>query len=268
MSELSIGILGAGGRMGRALVRAVAEAPGCSLAGGIDAPNHPDQGKDLGLLAGLEPLSILLFDEADALFGAADVVVDFTVPAVTARHAAVAAETGTPYVVGTTGLEAEQQKAIEAAARKVPVVQAANFSLGVNLALALTRKAAAVLDDFFDIEIVEMHHRHKVDAPSGTALALGRAAAEGRGVDLDKVADRGRDGITGARKRGDIGFAVLRGGNVPGDHTVVFAGDDERIEISHKAGDRMIFARGAIRAAQWAAGKPAGLYSVQDMLGL
>jgi len=171
-------------------------------------------------------------------------------------------------VVGTTGLEPEHQQAIDAAGAKVAVVQAANFSLGVNLALALTKRAAEVLDDFFDIEVVEMHHRHKVDAPSGTALALGRAAAEGRGVDLDAVSDRGRDGITGARKRGDIGFAVLRGGNVPGDHTVVFAGDDERIEITHKAGDRMIFARGAVRAALWAAGKPAGHYSMQDVLGL
>ncbi len=264
---LGIGIVGATGRMGRALVRAVSEADGCTLAGGVDVPNHPDTGADLGVLAGLGEIGILLFDEADALFGKADVVIDFTVPAVTERYATLARDTGTAYVVGTTGLEASHQQAIEAAASKVPVVQAANFSLGVNLALALTKQAAATLNDDFDVEVVEMHHRHKIDAPSGTALALGQAAADGRGVELDAVSDRGRDGITGERTKGDIGFAVLRGGNVAGDHSVIFAADDERIEITHKATDRMIFARGAVKAALWTRDRQAGLYSMQDVLG-
>ncbi|MFN3230750.1 MAG: 4-hydroxy-tetrahydrodipicolinate reductase [Alphaproteobacteria bacterium] len=267
MTELSIGILGAGGRMGRALVRAINDAEGCVLLGGVDADTHAGQGKDLGTLAGLEPAGIALTTDTRALVEAADVIIDFTVPAVIERHAALVAETGTSYVVGTTGLEAAQQQAIEAAAETAAVIQAANFSLGVNLALALTRQAAAALGEEFDIEIVEMHHRHKIDAPSGTALALGQAAADGRQVNLDQVADRGRDGITGARKRGDIGFAVLRGGNVAGDHSVVFAADDERIEITHKAADRMIFARGAVQAALWTSGRDPGLYSMQDILG-
>ena len=268
MSDLAIGILGGAGRMGRALVRAVTEAKGAHLAGAVDAPGNQEQGKDLGVLAGLEPLGVSLTDDVAALFARADVIIDFTVPKATAEHARLAAKTGKAYVVGTTGLEPEQQAIVTQAAGGAAVVQAANFSLGVNLTIALTQRIAQVLDDSFDIEIVEMHHRHKVDAPSGTALALGRAAAAGRGVDLDAVADRRRDGITGARKRGDIGFAVLRGGNVAGDHTVVFAADDERIELTHKAGDRMIFARGAVHAALWTAGKPHGYYTMQDVLKL
>ncbi|MGE0665311.1 MAG: 4-hydroxy-tetrahydrodipicolinate reductase [Sphingomonadales bacterium] len=268
MSDLAIGILGGAGRMGRALVRAVVEAKGAALAGAVDAPGNPEIGKDLGTLAGIEPLGVALTGDVRALFAKADVIIDFTVPGATVENARIAAETGTAYVVGTTGLEPGQQAVVTAAGKHAVVVQAANFSLGVNLAIALTRRLAEVLDDGFDIEIVEMHHRHKVDAPSGTALALGRAAAAGRGVDLDAVADRGRDGITGARKRGDIGFAVLRGGNVAGDHTVVFAADDERIELTHKAGDRAIFARGAVRAALWTAGKPTGCYTMQDVLKL
>ena len=268
MSDLAIGILGGAGRMGRALVRAVVEAKGAQVAGAVDAPGNPGIGKDLGALAGIDPLGIALTDDVRALFGKADVIIDFTVPSATVANARIAAETGTALVVGTTGLEPEQQATVTAAGERAVVVQAANFSLGVNMTIALTRRLAEVLDDSFDIEILEMHHRHKVDAPSGTALALGRAAAAGRGVDLDAVADRGRDGITGARKRGDIGFAVLRGGNVAGDHTVVFAADDERIELTHKAGDRSIFARGAVRAALWTAGKQPGYYTMQDVLKL
>jgi 4-hydroxy-tetrahydrodipicolinate reductase len=267
MSDLAIGILGGGGRMGRALIRAVTEARGCRLAGAVDAPEHPERGKDIGTLAGLDPLGVPLGDDLDSLLKDCDVVIDFTVPKATVEHAKRVGETGTAYVVGTTGLEAAQQAMVEEAAQRAAVVQAANFSLGVNVSIAITRRLAELLDDSFDIEIVEMHHRHKVDAPSGTALALGRAAAQGRGVVLDDVADRGRDGITGPRQRGHIGFGVLRGGNVAGDHTVIFAADDERIEVSHKAGDRMIFARGAVRAAQWAAGKPAGLYGMDEVLG-
>ncbi|MDH5748478.1 MAG: 4-hydroxy-tetrahydrodipicolinate reductase, partial [Rhodospirillales bacterium] len=185
----------------------------------------------------------------------------------TLAHAALAQGTGTALVVGTTGLTAAHQGALEAAAKKACLIQAANFSLGVNVLLGLVGQTAGLLGDDYDIEIVEMHHRHKVDAPSGTALALGRAAADGRGVDLDKTAQRVRDGHTGERRRGDIGFATLRGGDVAGDHTVIFAADGERIEITHKAGNRGIFARGAVRAAMWSAGKAPGLYSMRDVLG-
>ena len=268
MTDLSIGVMGAGGRMGRALVRAISEVDGARLAGGVEQPGHPDLGKDLGVLAALEPFSLSLTDDVEALIETADAIVDFTAPEATARNVALAAEHGTIYIIGTTGLTDAHQQAIEDAAKQTAIVQAANFSLGVNLALALTEQAARALDADFDIEIVEIHHNQKVDAPSGTALALGHAAADGRGVDLDDVSDRGRDGMTGARKRGDIGFAVLRGGTVPGDHTVVFAGADERVEITHKAQDRMIFARGAVRAALWVKGRSPGLYTMRDVLGV
>lgn len=268
MTDLSIGVMGAGGRMGRSLVRAIQEMEGAAVAGGTEAAGHPDLGKDLGVMAGLEPLGLGLTDDTAALIAGADAILDFTVPEATASHAALAAEQGTIHIIGTTGLTEAHQQAIHEAATRTAIVQAANFSLGVNLALALTEQAARALDADFDIEIVEMHHNQKVDAPSGTALALGHAAAAGRGVDLEDVSDRGRDGITGARKKGDIGFAVLRGGTVPGDHSVVFAGADERIEITHKAQDRMIFARGAVRAALWAKGRPPGLYTMRDVLGV
>jgi 4-hydroxy-tetrahydrodipicolinate reductase len=195
------------------------------------------------------------------------VVLDFTAPEATAKHVALAAASGTAMVVGTTGTEGETDARVAEAAKRTAIVKAANMSVGVNLLLQLTRQAAASLDPDFDIEIVEMHHRHKVDAPSGTALALGRAAAAGRGVRHDEVAARGRNGITGPRRRGDIGYAVLRGGNVAGEHSVVFAADNERIELTHKAGDRAIFARGGVRAAIWVHGKAPGLYSYFDVLG-
>ncbi len=268
MADLIIGIVGAAGRMGRALTRAAEAAPGCRVGFASERPGHELLGQDAGALAGLEPLGVAIGDDMKAVFAGAGAVLDFTAPAVTVAHAALAAETGTVLVTGTTGLEPAQQDAIAKAAQKAVIIQAPNFSIGVNLALALTERAAHVLADDFDIEIVEMHHRHKVDAPSGTALGLGRAAAAGRGVDLDAVSERGRDGITGARKRGAIGFASLRGGDVIGDHTVIFAGENERVEITHKAGGREIFAAGAVRAALWAAGKKPGLYSMRDVLGL
>jgi len=268
MADLIIGIVGVAGRMGQALTRAAEAAPGCRVGFASERPGHDMLGRDAGALAGLDPLGVSIGDDAGALFAGADAVLDFTAPAATVAHAALAGETGTVLVTGTTGLEPAQQKAIAEAAKKTVIIQAPNFSVGVNLAMALTERAAAVLADDFDIEIVEMHHRHKVDAPSGTALGLGRAAAAGRGVDLDTVAERGRDGITGARKRGAIGFASLRGGDVIGDHTVIFAGENERVEITHKAGGREIFAAGAVRAALWAAGRKPGLYSMRDVLGL
>jgi len=264
---MKIGIVGAAGRMGRMLVAAVADAQGATLAGGTEAGSHPEIGADLGALAGISDQGVALSADARALFEVADVVIDFTVPAATAAHAELAAATGTNLVIGTTGLEAPHQEAIARAAEQAAVVQAANYSVGVNLLLGLVEQAARILPDAYDIEVVEMHHRHKVDAPSGTALALGHAAAAGRGVSLDDVAQRVRDGITGERRAGDIGCATLRGGDVVGDHTVMYAGPGERVEITHKAASREIFAAGAVRAAIWAGAQRPGLYSMQDVLG-
>lgn len=268
MSDLKIGIVGAAGRMGRMLVKQVSETAGCEICGGTEPAGSPDIGKDVHALAGLEPSGILIAENTENLFGEADAVIDFTAPAASVAHAKLAAKSGKILVIGTTGLSNEQQAEITACGDSAVIVQGANMSLGVNLLAQLTRKIAAILDDEFDVEILEMHHHHKVDAPSGTALLLGKAAAAGRGVQHNNVADRGRDGITGARKRGDIGYAVLRGGNVVGDHTVIFAAENERIELTHKAGDRSIFARGAVRAALWAKDKPAGNYDMMDVLGL
>lgn len=267
MTDLAIGVVGAGGRMGRALIAAVLATGSVRLAAASEREGHPSLGQDAASLVGEAPINIPVTADAGRVFEASSVVLDFTAPAATALHARLAAETGTCLVVGTTGLDAGQQKAIKAASEKVAIVQAPNFSVGVNLAMALVERAAASLDESFDIEIVEMHHRHKVDAPSGTALGLGRAAARGRGVDLDAMADRGRDGLAGPRRRGAIGFAALRGGDVVGDHRVIFAADGERLEIGHIAGGRELFSRGAVRAALWASGREPGLYSMQDVLG-
>jgi len=265
---MKIGIVGCAGRMGRTLIAEVLATPGLTLAAGTEPPGSDAVGRDLGGLVGAAALGVEVTDDAEALFRASDTVIDFTQPAATAAHAALAATTGVALVAGTTGLEQAHRDALGRAAEKAVVVHAANMSVGVNLLLGLTEQVAAVLGDDYDIEIVEMHHRRKVDAPSGTALALGRSAAAGRGVDLDAVARRVRDGITGERRPGDIGFAVLRGGDVAGDHSVVFAGPGERVELTHKAGDRAIFARGAVRAARWTEGRAAGLYSMLDVLGL
>ncbi len=268
METIEIGVVGCAGRMGRMLLKTIAETPGCEIAGGSEAPASPVVGQDLGELAGLGKLGKAVIGDPLELFAQAQAVIDFTAPAASRRHAELAAQGQVAYVLGTTGLDPEQQAAIERAAYHIPIVQAANMSLGVNVLLALVEKTAAMLDPDYDIEIVEMHHRWKVDAPSGTALALGRSAAAGRGVDLDSVAQRGRDGMTGERRRGDIGFAALRGGDVTGDHSVIFAAEGERIEITHKATARDIYARGAVKAALWTRGKPAGLYSMTDVLGL
>ncbi|MDR3440714.1 4-hydroxy-tetrahydrodipicolinate reductase [Telmatospirillum sp.] len=264
-----IGIVGCAGRMGRMLVAEVLDADGLVLAGGTERPGGEAIGRDLGGLVGRGPLDLTVGDDAKALFAASDVVIDFTAPAAVAQHAGLAAESGTAYVVGTTGLAADQEDVLRRAATRTAVVWAPNMSVGVNLLFSLVEQVAGRLDaDAFDIEILEMHHRNKVDAPSGTALGLGQAAARGRGVALEDVWQKTRDGITGARKSGDIGFATLRGGDVVGDHTVVFAGLGERIEITHKAASRQIFAQGAIRAARWVAGREPGLYSMKDVLGL
>ena len=264
---MNIGIIGAAGRMGKMLVAAVNLAPGATLAGGTEALSHDAMGQDLGVLAGIGALDIALTPDSDALFAASDVVIDFSSPAITERHAQLAGEHATALVIGTTGLESTQQNALESAAKKTAIVQAANFSIGVNLLLGLVAQAAKVLPDAYDIEISDMHHRHKVDAPSGTALALGHAAAAGRGVNLADKMVAARDGIVGERKDGDIGMAVFRGGDVVGDHTVMFAGTGERVELTHKASSREIFAGGAVRAALWCDGKAPGLYSMKDVLG-
>ena len=265
---MKIGIVGAAGRMGRMLIAEVLGVEGCQLAGGTEPPGSGVLGQDLGLLIGAAEQGLSIGDDTGALFKASDAVVDFTHPDATARHAALSGETGVALIVGTTGLEAQHMEALGRAAAKAAVVQAPNMSIGVNLLLGLTEQVASALGDDYDIEIAEMHHRHKVDAPSGTALALGAAAAKGRGVNLEDVSDRGRDGEAGPRIAGDIGFSVIRGGDVAGDHTVIFAGPGERVELTHKAGSREIFARGAIRAALWTEGRAPGLYSMRDVLGL
>ena len=268
MTDYRIGVTGCAGRMGTTLLRQIAGTGGCVIAGGSEAAGHPSVGQDVGRAAGLDETGIKITGEAAELFSACDAVLDFTVPKATVLHAGLAAETGTILVAGTTGLGATDEAALTDAAKRTPIIYAANFSVGVNILLRLTELAAETLDEDFDIEIAEMHHRKKVDAPSGTALALGLAAAAGRRVELDGVAQRGRDGITGERRRGDIGFSSLRGGNVVGDHTVVFASDNERVELTHKAQDRSLFSAGAVRAALWARDKPAGLYNMRDVLGL
>jgi 4-hydroxy-tetrahydrodipicolinate reductase len=263
-----IGVVGAAGRMGRMLIREIAATEGAAFAGATEQAGHSDIGRDAAALAGLAPGGAKIGDDAAPLFAACDAVLDFTSPAATVAHAALAAQARIVHVIGTTGIDAQQTEAIKRAAKHTPIVWGANMSVGVNLLAALTRQVAKTLGPDWDIEIVEMHHKHKVDAPSGTALALGHAAAEGRDVALDKVSARGRDGHTGARTKGDIGFASLRGGDVVGDHVVVFAGTAERIELGHRAAGREIYARGAVRAALWAKGKPPGLYSMADVLGL
>jgi 4-hydroxy-tetrahydrodipicolinate reductase len=262
-----VGVAGCAGRMGQMLLKTLAAVPGVLVVGGTERRGSPALGMDLGALAGTDPFGITVGDDASVLFDTADVVIDFTSPAATAQHAGHAARTGTAHVIGTTGLDNDQLAAIGRAAQRAPIVLASNMSLGVNLLEQMVEQIARILDTDWDIEIIEMHHRHKVDAPSGTALTLGEAAARGRGVALRRVAKRSRDGQVGPRVKGEIGFAALRGGDVVGDHTILFAADGERVEITHKASSREIFARGAVKAVLWAAGKAPGLYSMKDVLG-
>lgn len=266
--QLKIGIVGAGGRMGRMLVQVVADTESCVLGGASEAPGSPLLGNDAGTLSGIGENGVVITDDAATMFAGVDAVIDFTVPAATAIHAVLAAENDCALITGTTGLEDAHRAALEDAAKSVPVVWASNMSSGVNLMFAITERVARALDPDFDIEIVEMHHKHKVDAPSGTALSLGEAAARGRGVDFDSEKVLSREGITGARERGSIGFASLRGGDVVGEHSVIFASAGERIELTHRATDRGIFARGAVRAARWTEGRAPGFYAMADVLGL
>lgn len=265
---MKLAIAGAAGRMGRVLTRIVHETPGAVVAGGLEPAGSPHVGADMGELAGIGRLGFAITSDPLTLFTQIDGIIDFTVPAATLALAELAAQARIVHVIGTTGIDDAGEAKIKAAARHARIVKSGNMSLGVNLLASMVRKVAAALGEDFDIEVLEMHHKHKIDAPSGTALLLGRAAADGRAIDLKARSVRSRDGHTGARPVGDIGFATLRGGSVVGDHTVMFAGPAERIELSHKAESRDIFARGAVKAALWAKDKKPGLYSMMDVLGL
>ena len=259
---VKVGILGCMGRMGQALAAATARAPSLSLVIGSERPGHELIGK------ASPGIQIPITDQTAVVFDAADLVIDFTPPGDTANHAAMAAEKGVKLLVGTTGLTAADEEALDNASNSVAIMQAGNYSLGVNLLLSLVRQAAARLEQDWDIEILEMHHKHKVDAPSGTALMLGEAAAQGRGADLAALRTPAREGITGERDPGSIGFSALRGGSVIGEHSVILASESERITLSHRAENRGLFAEGAVKAAVWLAGQEAGRYSMRDVLGL
>ena len=269
MSELpGVVVTGASGRMGQMLIRTVLESGKARLSGAVDREGSDWIGQDVGTAMGGKPLGVEVVSDPLDPFATAQAILDFTSPAASVGYAALAAQTRAVHVIGTTGFTDADLAAFGAAARHAVIVRAGNMSLGVNLLVGLTRKVAAALDADFDIEVTEAHHRHKVDAPSGTALMLGQAAAEGRGVELAAVADRGRDGITGERERGAIGFTAIRGGDVVGEHDVIFAGEGERIVLRHIATDRAIFARGALRAALWGQGQKPGQYDMMDVLGL
>jgi 4-hydroxy-tetrahydrodipicolinate reductase len=268
MSDMRLIVAGAGGRMGRTLIHAIAATDGVTLAGAVEAAGSAVIGRDAGELAGLGTNGVTVDADVEPLLDQADGLIDFTIPAATVAFAELTARKGRVHIIGTTGLSGENDKLLAEAGKRAVIVQSGNMSMGVNLLAALVKRVAKTLDEDFDIEVVEMHHNKKVDAPSGTALMLGRAAADGRGIDLGQRSEKARDGHTGARRRGDIGFASLRGGTVVGDHSVIFAGPAERLELVHKAEDRMIFARGALKAALWARGQKPGLYAMTDVLGL
>src|ERR1700744_74912 len=268
MADMRLIVAGAGGRMGRALTRVISETPGAALVGALEAPGSEMLGKDSGMLAGLRNNGLLLSADLWSLSAEADGILDFTVPGATIANVAIAAQRGLVHVIGTTGLSSSDDAVIRSVTSRAVVVKSGNMSLGVNLLAALVKRVAQALDQNFDIEILEMHHKAKIDAPSGTALMLGEAAAAGRKVALEERSARGRDGLTGARRAGDIGFASLRGGTAAGDHSVMFAGPHERIVLSHHAEDRVLFAHGALKAAMWAHGKAPGFYTMADVLGL
>lgn len=269
MGDMNLVVVGAGGRMGQTLIRAIDDMAGVRLCGAVEHAGSPHLGRDAGELAGLGTRGVAIGDDPLPLFAEADGVLDFTTPEASVAFAGYAAQARIVHVIGTTGCSPEDDAAIAAAARHAMIVKSGNMSLGVNLLSILVEQAAGALSaDDFDIEVLEMHHRHKVDAPSGTAFMLGEAAAKGRGIDLAGKSVRVRDGRTGPREAGTIGFATLRGGSVVGEHSVILAGTGERITLSHRAEDRSIFARGAVSAALWAHGKKPGLYSMRDVLGL
>ena len=261
-------VTGASGRMGQMLVKGITAHPNARLAGCIERPGHAWIGHDIGICMGGAALGVLVSDDPLEAFARAQAVIDFTAPAATVEFAALAAQARAVHVIGTTGLEPAHHAKLDAAAHHAVIIQAGNMSLGVNLLTRLTQKVAAALDADWDIEIIEAHHRMKVDAPSGTALMLGQAAAAGRGVSLDDAKVSGRDGITGARANGSIGFSAIRGGDIVGEHDVLFAADGERIVLRHIATDRSIFMRGALKAALWGQTQKPGRYDMMDVLGI
>ncbi len=265
---MKIAVTGAAGRMGQTLIRAIAATPGAELAGAIERAGSEALGRDAGLMAGAGTSGVMITDDALPVFAHCEAVLDFTAPAASVEFAALAAQARIVHVIGTTGMSGEDEEKLRAAARHAVIIKSGNMSLGVNLLAVLVEQAAKALGADFDIEITEMHHRHKVDAPSGTALLLGQAAAKGRSIDLAAQSVRTRDGHTGPRPEGSIGFATLRGGSVVGDHTVTFAGEGERIVLQHLAQDRSLFATGAVKAALWGKGRKPGFYSMRDVLGL
>ena len=267
-SDMQLVVCGATGRMGQSLIRAIHSTPGVALFGAVERAGSDKIGADAGVLAGIGETGVMITDDPLPVFATAEGVLDFTAPAASVEYSALAAQARIVHVIGTTGCGAEDEAKFRAAARHAVVVKSGNMSLGVNLLAVLVEQAARALDADFDIEILEMHHRHKVDAPSGTALLLGEAAAAGRGIDLADRSVRVRDGHTGPRPRGDIGFATLRGGSVIGDHEVIFAGEGERVVLQHLAQDRSIFAQGAVKAALWGRGRKPGFFSMRDVLGL
>ncbi|MBF9042765.1 4-hydroxy-tetrahydrodipicolinate reductase [Rhodobacterales bacterium HKCCE4037] len=268
MDSTAIAVMGASGRMGQMLIEVIGASDHAHLIAVTERPDHDWIGKDLGEAMGGAANGVTVYDDPLDAIVKAQAVIDFTSPAATLAHAKLTAQARCVHVIGTTGMDDDQIAALEPCARHATIIRAGNMSLGVNLLVKLTQQVAAALDEDFDIEVVEAHHRHKVDAPSGTALMLGEAAAQGRNVSLADVSDRGRDGLTGARKRGDIGFTAIRGGDVVGEHDVIFAADGERIVLRHLATDRAIFARGALKAALWGQGKGPGQFDMMDVLGL
>ncbi len=269
MADLpGIVVTGVSGRMGQMLVQTIQKSDKAKLVGAIERKGHDWIGRDLGVLMGGVETGVIVSDDPLEAFAKAQAVIDFTAPSATVEFAGLAAQARAVHVIGTTGMSDEDLAKLSAAARHATIVRAGNMSLGVNLLTQLTKKVAQALDEDFDIEVIEAHHNQKVDAPSGTALMLGEAAAEGRGVALNDVRDSGRDGITGARKKGDIGFTAIRGGDIVGEHDVLFAAEGERIILRHIATDRAVFARGALKAALWGQGKAPGEYDMLDVLGL
>lgn len=269
MNEMKLVVAGASGRMGCSLIRAILALEGVTLHGAIERDGSEMIGRDAGEIAGLGRNGITISGDALATIANADGLIDFTAPTASVEYAGYTAQARCVHVIGTTGFSEDEEEKLTAAARHATIVKSGNMSLGVNLLSVLVQRAAAALDaSDYDIEIVEMHHRHKVDAPSGTALLLGEAAARGRGIDLAENSVRSRDGHTGPRETGTIGFATLRGGSVVGEHSVIFAGEGERISLSHHAQDRANFANGALKAALWAWGEKPGLYNMRDVLGL
>jgi len=269
MADLNIVVTGAAGRMGISIVRAISQKGGMQVGAALERAGSQKLGADIGVLAGLGPLGVNILDDVDKALADADAIIDFSAPAASVALAKKAAQLGLIHIIGTTGCSEKQQEALnQAADAGARIVKSGNMSLGINLLAALVKKAAIALNEDFDIEIVEMHHNQKVDAPSGTALMLGEAAAKLRKIDLETHAVKAREGDTGARQSGTIGFATLRGGTVVGEHKVIFAGPSERIELAHIAQDRSLFAEGAIKAVLWARDKKPGYYTMDDVLGL